>query len=487
MAPVSKLRGGAKRWFLVLLALLLLLLAAAWGTLMHLGIPKNAAGMAAKGVCSAAFVANRPVDKQAVADKLMAEDVLPASPVLGVVKLVVDEKERRVTGTFAGLFPRTAQWLPNRGCVLDGAGSVTSGDSVYYAKPSGEPRPWPDGNGVTPKDQWTPGIDAAALQKVVDQAFVGAGDPKAANTRGLAVLHKNKLLAIKTAPGFEPETPLHGWSMAKTVSAMLFYKASIDNGLPLNTPVVNAFPIGREPAWVAPWRNDARKGIRVSDLLYMRDGLANVETYQPWDQVPKMLWGSTNVAAFAAEAPSEAPPSTRWRYLSQTSNLLAAVTRARFPTDGEYWAYPQRTLFWQIGANSATMETDASGNWVGSSYLWASVGDWARFGQLMLDDGKWGERQIIPAGWLARAKTPSTGGQGQGYGAQVWHYGNPQAGTCKGRGVPEDTLAMGGHWGQVVAMVPSRDTVIVRLGWTFDRSQFDACALIADVLKALPK
>ena len=68
----------------------------------------------------------------------------------------------------------------------------------------------------------------------------------------------------------------------------------------------------------------------------------------------------------------------------------------------------------------------------------------------------------------------------------MWHYGNPQAGTCKGRGIPEDTLAMGGHWGQMVAMIPSRDTVIVRLGWTFKQSRFSACQLIADVLKTLP-
>jgi hypothetical protein len=45
---------------------------------------------------------------------------------------------------------------------------------------------------------------------------------------------------------------------------------------------------------------------------------------------------------------------------------------------------------------------------------------------------------------------------------------------------------MSGHWGQVVAMVPSRDAVIVRLGWTFRGGQFDSCAFVASVLKALP-
>ena len=45
---------------------------------------------------------------------------------------------------------------------------------------------------------------------------------------------------------------------------------------------------------------------------------------------------------------------------------------------------------------------------------------------------------------------------------------------------------MSGHWGQVVAMVPSRNAVIVRLGWTFRSGQFDSCAFLAQVLEALP-
>ena len=152
-----------------------------------------------------------------------------------------------------------------------------------------------------------------------------------------------------------------------------------------------------------------------------------------------------------------------------------------------YWAYPAKALFDPIGARTAVLETDRAGNWVGSSYLWASVGDWARLGQLMLQDGRWGKQQVLPPGWLAFASTPSTAqGEGRAYGAQTWRYGDPQEGRCKSHGVPPDTLAMGGHWGQVVAMVPSRDAVIVRLGWTFRGGQFDSCALIASVLKTLP-
>ena len=87
------------------------------GGLTASGIPRNAAGMAAKGVCSAAFVAHRP------AASLMAQDVLPASAVLRVIDVSIDEPARRVSARFAGLFERQAQWLPQRGCVLDVAAS----------------------------------------------------------------------------------------------------------------------------------------------------------------------------------------------------------------------------------------------------------------------------------------------------------------------------------------------------------------------------
>lgn len=172
------------------------------------------------------------------------------------------------------------------------------------------------------------------------------------------------------------------------------------------------------------------------------------------------------------------------------------MARGRFANDADYWAYPAKALFAPIGATTAVMETDTDGNWVGSSYLWASVADWGRLGQLMLNDGVWGGTQVLPPSWLQRASAKSTSdGDGRGYGAQTWRIGDPQAGRCKdggrdmgkGRGVPADTLAMSGHWGQIVAMVPSREAVIVRMGWTFKRDQFDDCGFVADVLKALPQ
>ncbi len=448
------------------------------GAMFYIGLPQFGAGMAAKGVCSAAFVAGRPVQN------LLAEEVLPASPILRAVTVSVDEAQHTVTARFAGLVSRRAALVRDRGCVLD---AEPDPSAKPYVPTVDNSKPWPQGDAAVPPAQWGPGVDAARLQQVVDAAFVGAGDPHAANARGLAVVQHGRLLVLRDAPGFAPGTALHGWSMTKSIVGMLTHKLAAEAGLPLDAPVVDAFPAGREPAWVADWRKDGRKDIKVNDLLYMRDGLASVEDYNPWGSVPIMLWRESDAAATAAKSPLEAAPGSRWRYLSATANLLSAVDRGRFATNEAYWQYSAKALFEPLGVKSATLETDPAGNWVGSSYLWASIGDWARMAQMMLHDGQWEGKQVLPPGWLKRATTPSVAeGEGAAYTAMSYLYGDRKNGECKNYpGVPADTLAWSGHWGQIVAMVPSKDAVVVRMGWVW--KDFDECKLLSDLLSALPQ
>jgi len=222
-------------------ALLLVLLAGVVGALLALDIPANAAGMAAKGICSAAFIAQRPWQT------LLADDVLPASAALKPIGVVVDEANKSVTARFAGLFARQAQRVPDRGCVLD-LPKGQPAPPATAARASTAQQPWPQGEAAVPPNQWGPGVDAKALQQLAQDAFVGAGDPQRANARGIAVVHKGRLLVLQMAPGFAPSTPLHGWSMTKTVLGMLSFKLAQETGLMLDTPVVDAFGKQREPA-----------------------------------------------------------------------------------------------------------------------------------------------------------------------------------------------------------------------------------------------
>jgi CubicO group peptidase (beta-lactamase class C family) len=459
----------------------LVLLVAAIAGLLVLHIPQNAAGVVAETVCDAAFVSGR--DKPA--DQLVASDVTPQSPVLGVVSASIDRDQHTVTAKFLGVIPRTAALETGKGCVLDGDTDATA---TPYVPAAPNPAAWPKGDApVAAGELGGLGVDSAKLSSVLDSAFADSGDPNGVNARGVAVVQGGKLLVLRDGQGIAPNTALHGWSMTKTVTAMLAWKKFSEIGLDINEPVVAAFPAGRAPSWVAEWQNDDRKKITVADLLFMRDGLKIDEGYGPTGDVVQMLYGERDMSAWSAQHPLEFAPGSTWEYLSATANILSAVTRAQFASDADYLAYARTALFVPIGVTTATLQPDASGTWVGSSYLWASTADWARLGQLMLHDGSWDGTQVIPTGWRALAATPAVpSGEGHGYGAQTWLPGEPVGGECASTpGYPKDTLLMEGHWGQIVAMVPSKDAVIVRLGWSID-TDFDGCRFVADVAATLP-
>jgi CubicO group peptidase (beta-lactamase class C family) len=468
-----------KRGVLGALALVLALLLAVIGYLLVKKAPQTASGWVAKAVCSGTWVAGRDPDK------VFDEDVVGANVAFRAVSYDVDESTHTVTARMLGMFKRTATLQRERGCVLDLPPDPEAKPVVPTTNTSVA---WPTGDKPLDRAAWPAGVDATALDAVVEKAFVGAGDPAAANARGVAVAQDGKLLVLREAPGFEGGTPLHGWSMTKTVAGMLAYKVFTEKGVSLDTKVVDAFPAGREPSWVADWRSDDRAKITIRHLFGMVDGLDNVEGFTPFDDTMAMLNVEPDMAAFAAKAPAKHEPGTSFNYTSQTANILAAITRAQFATDQEYWAYPYQALFDPIGATSATLETDASGTWVGSSYLWADLADWVRLGQLGLQDGAWNGTQVLPNGWLELASTQAMPtGEGAGYGAQVWLPGDPVGGECRNLpGFPTDTVAMEGLWGQGVAIVPSKKAVVVRLGWTFDIEKFDYCTFWNETLKTLP-
>jgi len=467
------------RWVKRILAgigvLVLVLLVAAVGVLLWFHIPSNAAGVVAQTVCSAKYVAGRDLPT----DELVAQDVTPQSPILAVVSTEVDDASKTVTSKFLGLFPRTSALQTGRGCVLDAPADPAA--QPYVPAPR-DPAAWPAGDGT----QTVGGVDTGTLEQVVDDAFAGSDDPMGLAARGIAVVQDGKLVLLQDGAGIQENTALLGWSMTKTVTGMLAYKKLTEAGIDVETPVVQAFPEGRAPSWVAEWAKDDRKDVTIADLMFMRSGLALGEGYGPTGDVVQMLYGEPDMSTWAAQHPLDHAPATYWEYLSASTNILAAVVKAQFATDQEYVDYAYSQLFEPLGLTTATLSTDASGTWVGSSYLWASTADWARLGQLMLDDGQWQGEQIIPAGWWKLAGTPAMPtGEGHGYGAQTWIPGAADGGECAATpDYPKDALLMEGHYGQVVAMIPSKKAVIVRLGWSVI-PDFDGCAFVRDVAATL--
>lgn len=479
-----------RKIFRYCLGALFVLIIAVIAAAIWVGFPVTMAGMAAKTVCSGIFVAGRP------AEQVIRDDFLPASAILSLVQVRVNQAGKSVQAQVPGFSAREAVWLRARGCVLDGtsgSGNAVSGNAALPAAVSASPpaaratQPWPAGD-LAPN----PGI-APKLDAVFNRAFAGGQGAGLQNTRGLVVVHKGQLLREQYAPGFDANSRLHGWSMTKTLAAMIVLKQLADQGIALDTPVVDVYPADKRPAWWAQWKADDRSKITVADMLFMRDGLSNTEGYQPWSDVPRLLWGGSDVPAYAAKASAQAPAGTRWRYVSATTNLLTHALLARSGVDGPQWV---NAVTQPIGANSMVVETDARGTPVMSSYGWASARDWARLGWLLMNDGmwrvpgseagKWEEKRVLPAGTFKQMVAPSlASGYGSSYGMQVWLQGREESQCNAASGVPSDTVSMGGHWGQVVVMVPSRDLIVVRLGWTMRSGLFDRCALVRDVVQAV--
>ena len=316
-----------------------------------------------------------------------------------------------------------------------------------------------------------PEIDEQALNDALDRAFEESEMLTPKRTRAVVVVQNGWVIAERYAQGIQPDMPLIGWSMSKSVTHALIGRA-IREGLldPGKPPKV--------PEWSDP--QDPRQRISLDQLLRMNSGLAFDESTGTLNSdLVRMLTQEADMAGFAASQPLSKKPGKKWSYSSGTTNILSRILRHTIDDDQRYWSFPRQALFEPLGMTTAVLESDNSGTLVGSSLAWASGRDWARFGQLYLDHGRWNGKQLLPANWVERARTASRGSKGE-YGAHWWLSRRKSR-----RDLPKDSFSAEGYQGQLLLVAPSHRAVIVRLGQTPKKAGFDANAFGADVLSAL--
>jgi CubicO group peptidase (beta-lactamase class C family) len=297
----------------------------------------------------------------------------------------------------------------------------------------------------------------------------------------VVVVYDGQLVAERYAEGFHKDMPLLGWSMAKSITGALVGILVGDGKLDIHAPA----PV---PEWQAA--GDPRRAITLDHLLRMSSGLAFDEIYKPLYDATEMLYGSDDFAAFAADKPLAAAPDALWNYAGGTTNIVSRIVRKTIEKeDPRYYRFIYNRLFDRIGMYSAVLEPDTAGTFVGSSYCFATPRDWARFGQLYLNDGVWQGERVLPEGWVAYTTTPTPPAPRGEYGAHFWlNAGAP--GDPANRlwpDAPRDAYAAQGFQEQKVIVIPSRKTVLVRFGATSNRSAWDTNQFIADVLAALPR
>jgi CubicO group peptidase (beta-lactamase class C family) len=172
--------------------------------------------------------------------------------------------------------------------------------------------------------------------------------------------------------------------------------------------------------------------------------------------------GRVDAFQYAATRPLQWPPGQVGRYRNTDPVLVNYLIRLAVERRGEeYLSFPQRTLFDRIGIRTMVLETDPYGNFLAQGYDLMSARDWARLGNLYLQDGVWNGERLLPEGYATFVSTVAPAWAADKrpiYGGFFWINGD---GTFP---VPKEAYYMSGAGGQTTLIVPSHDLVVVRLG-----------------------
>jgi CubicO group peptidase (beta-lactamase class C family) len=465
--------------FAVGVALIILLVAAGWYLSDTLPI---STGHTAKTICSNVFISGRD------AQDVFKEDIAPLHFLFAITDFKVDADKKSVSADAFGFAERKAIYREGCGCtIVNGLTEdelrqqkICNAKSFAYSLEQRSNQPWPAGN-HGPVVSLPAGIDREKLAEAMDAAFTEPGPGNPRKTRAVVVVYDGQLIAERYAPEFSINTPQLGWSMSKSVTNALVGLLVQQGKLELH-----------RPAPVTEWQKagDPRQKITLDQLLRMSAGLTFSEEYAPFSDAVYMFYDSYDFAAYAADKPLEAEPDGKWHYSSGTANIVARMVRQTIEKTSEnYYQYLYQNFFHKIGMLSMVMEPDPSGTFVGSSYMFATPRDWARFGLLYLQDGVWNGERILPEGWVKYTTTPTPRAPQGEYGALFWlNAGAPSDPSDRMMAaVPADTYYAQGFQRQRVFIVPSKNLVLVRFGATSDISAWSDDAFVGDILAALPE
>lgn len=285
-------------------------------------------------------------------------------------------------------------------------------------------------------------------------------------TDALLVVKGGRIVFERYARGYGPDTKHLSWSVAKSVSSTLAGAAVHRGAMSLDDSIC---------LHLTEYAGKAVCAIKVRHAVTFGSGLAWQESYEGSEYT-----GSSVIAMFFGVGRRDhlahilghrlaGPPGTIWNYSTGDSALVAAVTKRALQRASprlDFWS----VLFDRLGI-SATFEEDARGTPNGGSHVFATPRDFAKLGYLMLADGCWDGERLLPEGWVAQATSPSevflASGAARGgrpTGASWWLNRSLGGGARPWPDVPDDMFTAIGHWGQYVAVIPTEDLVVVRMG-----------------------
>lgn len=471
-------RRGWRPWIL-LAAALCALLAGARSIGPARDIPA-ATGYAAWDLCTRVMQIGQPLER---VRRLYTEPKVRQLPYLWAVDFQPGSRVEVRTMLPTLTHARSAIFRPHLGCTLIPPDASEAEVRAQPFRPAPEPpadaRPWPLGEG--PAETGLLGKRARAI--VERHARIIFGEPsdeldERLNATALLVAREGHLVYERYGPGMTREQPQLGWSMTKTLTAIIAGAMQRQGRIDLDRPV-----------GLPRWKGTAKQEITWRQLLNMAPGLAWFEGYGGKSDATDMLFSQADQGAWAADRPLVAKPGTVFNYSTGFSNI--AMLRMRQLLGGGYQAiydYYQRRIFAPLGIRRGVIEPDASGTPVGGARGILRPVDWLRLGQLVADGGTWDAEAILSPGYVAflTAASPAS----PGYGGSIWRQASDKIAPETRARLPQDTVWFAGHMGQFTIVVPSRKLVLLRMGVAQGQTMYDnlplrqVLALAVDLLRS---
>jgi CubicO group peptidase (beta-lactamase class C family) len=470
-----------------------------------------AGGYSSKTICSGVFISKRPMESM-VSNELKGITAF-------LMKSEVDYSNHTVTSSLfgitnpeylslLGLKMITSKFLgPDYGCqlIIEPFQSISPTQDINKKLEVLKDEVFEDPN---PRKKFRPelhwDINFNCLKQSLSSEFTAAA-MKRNQTRAIVISHRGEVIyeRYQSLMNITAATPLLGWSMTKSILAILIGVGIQHNLLTLDTPL-RLSTLSEEHKKYLREKNHGKE-LTFRSLLNMEDILLIEEDYSTLGSVPHFLYGAHDINQFLNKFPTTTSPPAHfsspspnpkdlpfgWYYSSAVTNLLSAEFRAIFPSDLDYWTFPSQALYQPLSLDSFLIELDPSGTFIASSFGYGTARDWNKLGDLLLNDGKVrGEAsenlRLLSSEYVKflMTTTPLSGGY---YGGHVWmnpahaseeissllpadHARRQQlkwlTDSSEGSPIPSDAVFFSGYHGQYVLIVPSQEIVITRLGMT---------------------
>lgn len=273
------------------------------------------------------------------------------------------------------------------------------------------------------------GLDTIEVNQLMD--FVKIPE---FNTQAAILIQGNYIIAEYYGEGYDKSSLVTSWSVAKSFTSTLIGIA-IDEGYinSINDPITNYLP---------EWKGKDQDNILLKHLLAMQSGMD--------DHPLAGVVFSTNMVKYSLDRDVLRPPETAFSYSNEDSMLLGEILENA--TGFSVQDYADKKLF-NILEIEDKWWTDQAGNTVTYAGLDMNPRDFAKFGLMVAQDGKWENKEVVSSEWLETATNNYN--DLAPYGFQWWTSNSPDEKEY-------NFFSAKGLDGQLIYVWPEIDLVFVR-------------------------